>query len=490
MGQNDRTAAFIGGEWIEADGDQVEVIDSTTERAFGSVTLSTSKQADLAVEAAAAAQGQWAATPVAVRAALVEKIGQGLQPRAAELCDVITREVGTPAELCRSLQVGLPVRLFGLAPETARAFQHEETIGTSVVRAEPAGVVACITPWNFPLNQIVKKVAYALAAGCTVVVKPSEIAPFDAYILAEEVAKAGLPDGVFNLLTGTGPEVGEALALHPDVAVVSLTGSTRAGIRVAELAARGVKRTVLELGGKGASVVLSDATPELLETAVDHALHRYLHNSGQACGAVTRLIVPRSRRLEVERLLLDGLKRFPVGDPFAEGTEVGPLVSALQRDRVRSYISQGIDSGLELLAGGVEAPTGLDVGYYVAPTMFAGVDPASPLAQEEIFGPVLVVLDADDDDHAVELANGTPYGLTSSVWAADHSRAVDVARRMWVGSITINGASGATNAPSGGLKMSGLGSEYGAYGYREFLAFRSYHGGAADGASATTQVTK
>jgi aldehyde dehydrogenase (NAD+) len=489
MTSRDRGDAFIGGEWIPADGEQVEVIDSTTERPFGSITLSTAKQADLAVDAASAAQEAWGSTPVAERAALVEEIGRRLAPRAAELNEIIIREVGTPTSLCRSLQVGLPLRLFEMAPQTALAFEHEETIGTSVVRAEPAGVVACITPWNFPLNQIVKKVSYALAAGCTVVVKPSEIAPLDACLLAEAVAEAGVPRGVFNLLTGTGPEVGEALALHPDVAVVSLTGSTRAGVRVAELAARGVKRTVLELGGKGASVVLADTTPELLRKAVDHALHRYLHNSGQACGAVTRLIVPRSRRAEVDRLLLDGLKHYPVGDPFADDTEVGPLVSAQQRDRVRAYIDQGVDSGLELLAGGSQPPAGLEVGYYVAPTIFTGVDPSSPLAKEEIFGPVLVVLEADDNEHAITIANDTEYGLTSSVWATDHARATEAARRIKVGAITINGAGGATNAPSGGLKMSGLGREYGEHGYREFLAFRSYHG-AVEGADAATEVTK
>jgi aldehyde dehydrogenase (NAD+) len=474
--RTDRASAYIGGEWVPADGEQTEVIDSTTEAGIGSVTLSSAKQTDLAVEAAAAAQKAWASRTVQERADLVERVGKRLAPRASELRELITREVGTPTELCQSLQVGLPLRLFELAPQTARAFRHEQVIGTSVVRAEAAGVVACITPWNFPLNQIVKKVAYAMAAGCTVVVKPSEIAPLDAYVLAEAVADAGIPAGVFNLICGTGPEAGEALALHPDVSVVSLTGSTRAGIRVAELAARGVKRTVLELGGKGASVVLGDVRGELLGKAVEHALHRYLHNSGQACGAITRLIVPRCKRAEVDRRLLEGLAHFPVGDPFAAGTAVGPLVSAAQRDRVRGYIDLGIESGLELLAGSSEPPAGLETGYYVAPTIFTGVDPASPLAQEEVFGPVLVVIEADDDDHAVEIANGTPYGLTSAVWGADHARAAEAARRMWVGSVTINGAGGATGAPSGGQKMSGLGSEYGEYGYREFLAFRSYHG--------------
>ncbi|SNQ45280.1 3-succinoylsemialdehyde-pyridine dehydrogenase [Frankia canadensis] len=472
----ERDSAFIGGEWHEADGADVEVVDSTTELPFGRVRLSTAKQADEAVQAAAQALPSWAALGVDRRAGYLEAISHQLALRSDELREIITREVGTPSGLCRTLQVGLPIRLFRLAADTARAFHHEQRFDRTVVRFEPAGVVACITPWNFPLNQIAKKVAYAMAAGCTVVVKPSEIAPLDAYVLAEATREAGLPSGVFNLVSGTGPEIGETLTTHPDVAVVSLTGSTRAGVRVAELAARGMKKTVLELGGKGASVILADATPQVVSAAVEHALERYLHNSGQACGAVTRLIVPRTRRADVERELLEGLSRFPVGDPFDPATEVGPLVSATQRDRVRSYIELGISSGLNLLVGGSEPPAGHETGYYVTPTIFSSVDPTSRLAQEEIFGPVLVVMEADDDDHAVELANDTQYGLNGAVWGADHDRCVELARRVQVGSITVNGAGGGAGAPSGGLKMSGLGREYGEFGYREFLEPRSYHG--------------
>jgi acyl-CoA reductase-like NAD-dependent aldehyde dehydrogenase len=341
---------------------------------------------------------------------------------------------------------------------------------------EPVGVVACITPWNFPLNQIVKKVAYALAAGCTVVVKPSEIAPFDSYVLAEVVERSGLPPGVFNLVCGTGPTAGEHLATHPDVDMISLTGSTRAGVRVASLAVATMKRLTLELGGKGASVVLEATSDDLLGKAVDHALERCLHNAGQACGSITRLIVPRQRLHDVEeRIAAELATSFRVGDPFDESTEVGPLVSASQRDRVLGYIADGIRSGARLVAGGAEPPPGLPTGFYVRPTVFSDVDSSSVIAQEEIFGPVLCLIAADNDAQALEIADGTRYGLSGAVWSDDVDAAYDACRQLRVGGLTINGQGGSFETPTGGFKMSGIGREYGKYGYEEFTELKTIH---------------
>jgi acyl-CoA reductase-like NAD-dependent aldehyde dehydrogenase len=468
---------FVGGKFIPVTGDgAADVLDSHTEEVFGRVALASATDANAAVTAARNAFDAWSSMPVAERAELVASIGPLVAKRADELATIITREVGTPTALCESLQVGLPAKLFGMAADVAAAFQHEEQVGGTVVRHEPLGVVACITPWNFPLNQIAKKVSYAMAAGCTVVVKPSEVAPLDAYILAEAVREAGLPPGVFNVIVGLGPVVGEALASHPEVDMVSLTGSTRAGIRVFELAARTVKRLALELGGKGPSIVLGSPSEETLGAGVEHALHRNLHNSGQACGAITRLVVPRANLAATERLLLEGLKHFPVGNPFTPGTEVGPLVSAVQRDRVRGYIKGAIDEGIRLVVGGVEQPDGLPTGYYVRPTIFSDVDPGATIAQEEVFGPVLAVIPSDDDDHAIEIANGTQYGLSSSVWANDPSQAAAAARRIRSGQVSVNGAAGNHGAPTGGFKRSGVGREYGRHGYEEFLELKSVHG--------------
>jgi acyl-CoA reductase-like NAD-dependent aldehyde dehydrogenase len=338
-----------------------------------------------------------------------------------------------------------------------------------VVR-EPVGVVGAITPWNYPLHQVAAKVAPALAAGCTVVLKPSEVAPLSAFILAEVIDRAGVPAGVFNLVTGAGQVAGEALAGHRGVDMVSFTGSTRAGRRVSELATASVKRVALELGGKSPNVILDDAD---LAHAVRDGVAKAFINSGQTCSALTRMIVPRGRLAEVERLAVEAAASYTPGDPLTPGTRLGPLAGAAQRERVRGYIRAGIDSGAKLLCGGPEAPDGLERGYFVRPTVFSDVDPGSVIAQEEIFGPVLSIIAYDTESEAVEIANDTVYGLAAAVWSGDQERALVVARQLRAGQVEVNGGSFNPLAPFGGYKQSGNGRELGRFGLEEFLEVKS-----------------
>ena len=335
---------------------------------------------------------------------------------------------------------------------------------------EPVGVVAAITPWNYPLHQIAAKVAAALAAGCTVVLKPSEVAPLNAFVLTEIIHASGLPAGVFNLVTGYGPVVGEAMAKHPGVDMVSFTGSTRAGKRVSELASASVKRVALELGGKSAAVILEDAD---LAAAVNGTVNACFLNSGQTCSAHTRMLVPEGKYDEAAKIAAELAQGFTVGDPFGGAAKLGPLISDVQRDRVRGYIRKGIEEGAELLAGGADAPEGLPKGYYVKPTVFGKVKPDSIIAQEEIFGPVLSIITYKDEDEAVRIANGTPYGLAGGVWSKDEGRANKVARRIRAGQVDINGGPFNLSAPFGGFKQSGNGRELGRFGLEEFLEYKS-----------------
>jgi acyl-CoA reductase-like NAD-dependent aldehyde dehydrogenase len=462
---------FINGQWVPSGGDQfMEVINASTEQVMGQIPAGTAEDVDAAVSAAQAAFAGWATTPVARRAEYLEKLHRGLVDRAEEIAQVITGEVGMPLKLSQRIQAGLPATVMESYAKLITDYPFEEEIGNSLLVREPVGVVGCITPWNYPLHQIVAKIAPALAAGCTVVLKPSEIAPLNAFMLAEIVEQAELPPGVFNLVSGTGAVVGEALARHPGVDMISFTGSTRAGKRVSELAAQTVKRVALELGGKSASVILDDAD---LPAAVKGTVNACFLNSGQTCTALTRMLVPEDRYQEVARLTVETAQGFTVGDPFGSQARLGPLISEAQRERVRGYIRTGVEEGAELLLGGPEQPEGLTKGFYVRPTVFGRVDPRSTIAQEEIFGPVLAIIPYRDEEEAVRIANDSVYGLAGAVWAKDQDRAQRVARRIRAGQIDINGGRFNLLAPFGGFKQSGHGRELGKYGLEEFLEIKS-----------------
>jgi betaine-aldehyde dehydrogenase len=462
---------YINGLWTTPKGGKsIDVINASTEEVMGRVPEGTPDDVDAAVAAARAAFAGWAATPAAERAAYLQKIHEGLKARMEEIGKLIAGEVGMPVKLATMIQAGSPTATFGMYAKMLGSFTFEEKVGNSLVLREPVGVVAAITPWNYPLHQIAAKVAAALAAGCTVVLKPSEVAPLNAFVLAEIIHAAGLPAGVFNLVTGYGPVVGEAMAAHPGVDMVSFTGSTRAGKRVSELASATVKRVALELGGKSAAVVLEDAD---LAAAVKGTINACFLNSGQTCSAHTRLLVPESKYEEAAQIAVELAKTFTVGDPFAGTAKLGPLVSALQRERVRGYIKKGIESGAELLAGGADAPAGLPKGYYVKPTIFGRVQPDATIAQEEIFGPVLSIITYKDEDEAVSIANNSPYGLGGGVWSKDEEHAQKIARRMRTGQVDINGGPFNLRAPFGGFKQSGNGRELGRFGLEEFLEYKS-----------------
>jgi acyl-CoA reductase-like NAD-dependent aldehyde dehydrogenase len=463
---------YIGGEWVSpADpGAIIEVVNPATEQVIGHVPQGTADDAGRAVAAARAAFEPWSQTPVAERAAILEAIALTLSGRLEQVAALITQEVGMPIGQSVGIQAGLPTMTFNAIPGLMAEVAWEEEIGNSLIVREPVGVVAGITPWNYPLHQICAKVAPALAAGCTFVLKPSEVTPLNAFLLAQIMDEVGLPAGVFNLVSGTGAVVGEALAAHPGVDMVSFTGSTRAGRRVGELAAQTVKRLALELGGKSPNVILEDAD---LQRAVTDGMTKCYLNSGQTCSALTRMIVPRARLAEAEQIAAAVAAHFTPGDPFDEATVLGPLVSAAQRERVRGYIETGIAEGAKLVTGGAQAPAGLDVGYYVAPTVFSEVTPEMTIAQEEIFGPVLVIMPYDDEEDAVRLANHTVYGLAGGVWSGDEEHAKRVARRIRAGQIEINGAAFNPLAPFGGFKQSGHGRELGRFGLQEYIEIKS-----------------
>src|SRR5262245_42524586 len=466
-----RDKFFIDGKWVAPSAkDMIDVHNAGTGAVMGKVPAGGEKDIAAAVIAARKALETWSATPAAQRAEYLQKISEGLKARAAELSSTISQEVGMPIKLSGRMQAGLPIANFANYAKILGSFSFESRNGNSLVVREPVGVVAAITPWNYPLNQIALKVAPALAAGCTVVLKPSEIAPFNAFILAEVVEAAGLPKGVFNLVTGFGPAAGEALVKHPQVDMISFTGSTRAGKRISEVAAQTVKRVALELGGKSASVILEDAD---LAAAVKGTVNGCYLNSGQTCTALTRMLVPQSKYDEAARLAAETAKGFTLGDPMSEATRLGPLSSQMQLDRVRDYIKKGIAEGAELIAGGADQPEGVPGGYFVKPTVFGKVKNSMTIAQEEIFGPVLSIIPYEDEEEAVKIANDSPYGLAGAVWSGDEARAQRVARRIRAGQVDVNGGAFNMNAPFGGFKQSGHGREAGVYGLEEFLEYKS-----------------
>ncbi|MFF7793308.1 aldehyde dehydrogenase family protein [Streptomyces sp. NPDC007991] len=452
---------YIGGAWRPAAGqDVIEVVNPADEQVIGTVPAGTAEDVDTAVRAARAALADWAATPPAERAARLAALRDVLTARADEIAETVTAELGSPLKFSQAVHAAVPIAVAGSYAELAATYAFEEKTGNSVVHHEPVGVVAAITPWNYPLHQIVAKVAPALAAGCTIVVKPAEDTPLVARLFADAVHEAGLPAGVFNLVTGLGPVAGQALAEHPGVDLVSFTGSTAVGRRIASIAAGQVKKVALELGGKSANVILPTAD---LAKAVNVGVANVMSNSGQTCSAWTRMLVHRDRYDEAVELAATAAAKY--------GERIGPVVNAGQRARVRGYIEKGVAEGARLVAGGPEAPR--ERGYFVSPTVFADVTPDMTIAQEEIFGPVLSILKYEDEEDALRIANGTVYGLAGAVWAGDEAEAVAFARRMETGQVDINGGRFNPLAPFGGYKQSGVGRELGVHGLAEYLQTKS-----------------
>jgi len=473
-------AFFVGGRWLAAAGDgRIPVENPATEEVVAHVPEGGPADVDRAVVAARAAWPMWAGLSRDERAAHLRRIHEILTERRDEMAATITTEMGAPARIAGPIQVDLPLRVLESYVDMLGKADEPERTGNSLVLREPVGVVGAITPWNYPLHQAMAKIAAALAAGCTVVHKPSEVAPLSAYRFAEVAEQAGLPAGVYNLVTGfgelasrpasrVGAGAGEALAAHPGVDMISFTGSTRAGRRVAELAARTVKRVTLELGGKSANLALPDAD---LAAAVKVGVANCLLNSGQTCTAWTRLLVHRARQDEAVDLAREAARRYAPGDPTDPQTRLGPLVSAPQRERVLGFIERGTAEGARLILDGrVDLP---ERGHFVGPTVFADVAPDAAIAQEEIFGPVLSIIPYEDEDEAVAIANGTPYGLAGAVWSADPEHAQAVARRLRAGQIDINGGAFNPLAPFGGFGQSGYGRELGEHGFEEFRTTKS-----------------
>ncbi|UGY90561.1 aldehyde dehydrogenase family protein [Streptomyces gobiensis] len=464
-------AMYIDGAWRPAIGaSAIEVRNPATEELLDQVPAGTPEDVDAAVRAARAALPGWAAADPAERAARIGALRNGLAARRAEIAGTVTAELGAPLAFAQAVHADLPIAVAGSYAGLTREYTFEEQIGNSRVLHEPVGVVGAITPWNYPLHQIVAKVAPALAAGCTLVLKPAEDTPLVAQLFAEVVHEAGMPAGVFNLVTGLGPVAGEALAVHPDVDLVSFTGSTAVGQRIGAAAGGAVRPVALELGGKSANVILPGAD---LTRAVKAGVANVMANSGQTCSAWTRMLVSADRYDEAVELAAAAAAKYIPGDPRDERTRIGPVVSAGQRQRVTGYIAQGAKEGATLVAGGPEAPEGCERGWYVQPTVFADVTPDMTIAQEEIFGPVLSILAYEDTEDALRIANGTVYGLAGAVWSEDEEEAIAFARRLQTGQVDINGGRFNPLAPFGGYKRSGVGRELGRHGLAEYLQTKS-----------------
>ena len=465
---------YINGEWVDPHSPApLAVINPATEEVCGHISMGGESDVEAAVSAACAAAPDFAGSTREQRLDLLQAITEKLDERNHEIAEAIMEEMGAPWPFAERVQAPCGVQHFKTAGKALRDFEFERAERSTLIVREAIGPAALITPWNWPMNQVAVKVAPALAAGCSMVLKPSEIAPFDAMILAGIMHEVGVPPGVFNLVNGDGPTVGAALARHPGIAMVSFTGSTRAGISVAQNAAPGVKRVAQELGGKSANIILDDAD---LKQAVGRGASACFSNSGQSCNAPTRMLVPRKLLSEATEIAADRAASTLPGDPQNENTRIGPVVSAAQWQKIQDLITAGIEAGATLAAGGTGRPDGLDKGYYVRPTVFSGVSNEMTIAREEIFGPVLCIIPYDDDDDAIRIANDSPYGLSGYVSSNDLERARKIAARMRTGMVHINGAPPAAMAPFGGYKQSGNGREWGPHGIDEFLEIKSVYG--------------
>jgi aldehyde dehydrogenase (NAD+) len=465
---------YIGGEWVAPAGQiRLPVMDPSAEEAFAEIAMGTPADVDRAVAAARKAFASFALTTPEERLALIRRILEAYSERYDEMAQLISREIGAPRALAHGWQAGLGTRHLKELIRTCEGFTWQRKKGTTLITHEPIGVVALITPWNWPINQIVCKVAPAIAAGCTMVLKPSEVSPLNALLFAEVLDAAGVPPGVFNLVNGDGPTVGAALCSHPDVDMVSFTGSTRAGIEVARLAAPTVKRVHQELGGKSANLILDDAD---LDAAVTAGVNACFGNSGQSCNAPTRMFVPAARHEEAMAIARRAAEAHVVGPADAAGTTLGPVVSELQFERIQRLIETGIDEGARVVTGGPGRPDGLTRGYFIRPTVFAGVTPDMTIARDEIFGPVLSILPYRDEDDAIAMANDSVFGLAAYVQSGDIERARRVARRLRAGSVYLNYPAWDAGAPFGGYKQSGNGREYGEWGLEAFLEVKGIVG--------------
>jgi aldehyde dehydrogenase (NAD+) len=461
---------YYDGAWqASSAGDSIAVISSATEQEFARVPRGTAADVDRAVQAARRGFESWSRLAVEERAQWLEKLAAAMKTRVPQIAEAIAHEVGTSLKFSTMVQAEFPIMMIGMNAKFIRDAKLEEELGNSLVIKEPIGVVGCVTPWNYPLHQAVCKIAPGLAAGCTIVLKPAEMAPLSAFMLAEAAHEIGLPPGVLNIVSGSGRVVGEAIVAHPGVDMVSFTGSLAAGRRIASVAGEGIKKVCLELGGKSAFIVLDDAP---FEKAVPAGVNNCMQNSGQTCSAWTRMLVPRARHDEAVEAAKAQLAKLTLGDPFDKSTRLGPLASAAQRDTVLGFIEQGKKEGATLVAGGGR-PSHLPTGFYVEPTIFANVSNQMTIAQEEIFGPVLSIIPYDTEADAITIANDSPYGLAGGVWAGTAERALDVAKQLRTGQVDINGGRFNPLAPFGGYKKSGIGREVGPLALEEFFHLKS-----------------
>jgi aldehyde dehydrogenase (NAD+) len=473
-----KTKFYIDGKWVApAAPKELEVINPADETAYATISLGSRADVDIAVDAARKAFPDWADTPIEARIALIEKLAEIYQRRSGEMAKAISMEMGAPIKLATNAQAAAGLGHIKAFIRALKSFSFEHPLREGAENQhmiyEPIGVCGLITPWNWPMNQVTLKVVPALGAGCTVVLKPSEIAPMSSMLFAEFIDEAGFPAGVFNLVNGDGPGVGEAMSRHPGIDMMSFTGSTRAGIAVTKGAADTVKRVALELGGKGPNIVFADAD---VPRAVTAGARHCFNNTGQSCNAPTRMLVERTVYADAVAAAKAAAEGTSVGDPAEDGNHIGPLVSQTQFDKVQALIQKGIEEGAELVAGGLGRPEGFNRGYFVRPTVFANVRNDMTIAREEIFGPVLAMIPFDSEEEAIEIANDTPYGLASYVQSGDLERARKVARRLRAGMVHLNGAAQASGSPFGGYKQSGNGREGGEHGLLEFLELKAVSG--------------